>query len=251
MTQSPVGLSKANNIQTSAIGELAMKKVLGVILFFTFGSAQAAIIDFGASFSDTDSGLEWLKMAPTLNRSYDDVSSKFGATQEFDGWRYATGAEFEELMLNLGHVPDGDLPSPDFDGNTIASCSGGVNFCGNYIRRDTIPAASALLNSTSDLIGNVGSTINPGVEAYTRGIIADIDTGNVDPTAHFTSFIIQFPSVNTGLINSWYDSVGPTATDTTVGSYLVKTEVVPVPAAAWLFASSLGILGWVRRKKAT
>jgi hypothetical protein len=30
--------------------------------------------------------------------------------------------------------------------------------------------------------------------------------------------------------------------------YLIATEVVPIPAAVWLFGSALGVMGWMRRK---
>ena len=33
--------------------------------------------------------------------------------------------------------------------------------------------------------------------------------------------------------------------------YSVSTTVVPIPAAAWLFGSALGLLGWIRHKKAS
>ncbi len=34
------------------------------------------------------------------------------------------------------------------------------------------------------------------------------------------------------------------------GTYMVRSSVVPVPPALWLFGSALGLLGWMRRKAA-
>jgi len=33
-----------------------------------------------------------------------------------------------------------------------------------------------------------------------------------------------------------------------VDAVAMEVEVVPIPAAAWLFASALGLLGWMRRR---
>jgi hypothetical protein len=53
------------------------------------------------------------------------------------------------------------------------------------------------------------------------------------PPVGFTSFVF----LSDGLQNS-YRASG------------ISTTVVPVPPAAWLFGSALGLLGWVRRRKA-
>ena len=33
------------------------------------------------------------------------------------------------------------------------------------------------------------------------------------------------------------------------GTFLVRSSVVPIPAAVWLFGSALAAMGWVRRKQ--
>ena len=48
-----------------------------------------------------DYGLEWLDLTVTANRSYDDVSSKLGPGEEFDGWRYASLEEISAIQENL------------------------------------------------------------------------------------------------------------------------------------------------------
>lgn len=73
------------------------------------GSAQAALLstDWQAAGDnlitrDTATGLEWLDWAHTNNRSYSDVASRFGAGQEFEGFRYATRSELLTLYTNAG-----------------------------------------------------------------------------------------------------------------------------------------------------
>ena len=50
----------------------------------------------------TGSGLEWLDLTATTARSYNDISTKFGAGQEFEGWRYATIAEVSDFFDVFG-----------------------------------------------------------------------------------------------------------------------------------------------------
>ena len=136
--------------------------------------AQAALIDHGTYFSDTDSGLDWLKLAPTLDRSYNDVSSKLGAGQEFDGWHYAAGSEFEQLLLNGEVIPDSDLPLP-------GTCSSGVNFCATQRSQGNPGVSSDEITAVSNLFGNL-APLNIIVDlVFTRGLLSDVDTGNIDP----------------------------------------------------------------------
>jgi Thrombospondin type 3 repeat len=58
-----------------------------------------------ALIRDSESGLDWLDLRQTHQRSYDDVSSRFGIGQEFEGFRLATEPEVLEFFQNAG-VPE-------------------------------------------------------------------------------------------------------------------------------------------------
>ncbi len=59
----------------------------------------------GTIIEDTVTHLDWLKLTVTQNRSFDDVSSKFGAGEEFGGFQYGD-------VLQVGQLfKDGGLPS--------------------------------------------------------------------------------------------------------------------------------------------
>ena len=51
---------------------------------------------------DTVTGLEWLDVTQTANRSFNEISTKFGVGQEFAGFRYATVEEVTVLFTNAG-----------------------------------------------------------------------------------------------------------------------------------------------------
>lgn len=60
---------------------------------------------------DTGTGLKWLDVNLSVNRSFNDVSGQFGAGGDFQGWRYATGAEVLNLIVT-NTVPLAGSPSP-------------------------------------------------------------------------------------------------------------------------------------------
>jgi len=57
-------------------------------------------IDHGSYTTDTISGLDWLDVTTTMEQSVDYISSQFGVGGEYEGWRYATGIEFNQLVNN-------------------------------------------------------------------------------------------------------------------------------------------------------
>ncbi len=54
---------------------------------------------------DRISGLEWLDLAVTANRSYDDVVANLGVGGDFEGWNLASPAQVYALMKNAGICP--------------------------------------------------------------------------------------------------------------------------------------------------
>ena len=109
-----------------------------LFLAFTLSQmANAALIDNGAYLTDTVSGLDWLKLTQTIDRSYTSVSGQLGDGGEFAGWQYASGAQFEALLLNQGIAPD-------------IGCADSTSFCGG--------ANSANYSSINNLVNLIGDT---------------------------------------------------------------------------------------------
>jgi hypothetical protein len=62
------------------------------------------LTDFGTYTRDSATGLDWLDLTATQNRSFNDVSSGFGLAGEFAGWRYASVGEVRAFWINAGLV---------------------------------------------------------------------------------------------------------------------------------------------------
>ena len=81
------------------------KNFIAFALTTTALNGQAAIIDFDTYFTDTSTSLSWLDVTATVNRSFNDISTQFGVGGEFEGWRYATGLEFNALLSSWTGIP--------------------------------------------------------------------------------------------------------------------------------------------------
>jgi len=217
-------------------------------------AASTDIIDHGTYLSDSVSGLDWLDVTLSVNRSQYDVSSQFGNGGDYAGYRYATGVELNTLVARYTGTDTG-VPL-----NHYVDHSG-----------DVIDGLIRLLGSTTDSasIAEFGQTVDARYgyaegEFYdiTNGIIADIrpDLGihyfytallqDIDSTGHINEpGDSEYSSDRSRIYNGTFSSLN-TGMDT--GSYLVRDTVssVPVPAAVWLMGSGLlGLMGFSRRNK--
>ena len=172
---------------------------------------------------DTDSGLEWLNLLTTSGRSYGDISTKFGVNEEFEGWRYASQTEVQELTRNWG------IPTR----NTIV---GGDPY--------DIPGFANFLGDTFSLESGLPMMGIPSIGV--QGFV----TLNSDLTVLSARYRTEDNRTETTLIGfSFYDE---SDFSYNVGSWLVRdnASIVPIPASILLFGSGLlGLIGFASRKK--
>jgi len=208
--------------------EKKMKKKLITLVFLssvTFvQQSNASIVDSGTFFTDTTSGLDWLDVTASINRSYNDINSQFSVGGDFEGWRYATGTQLNTLIEN----------------HTGASII------------DPIPSSITYPNGTlAELVSYFGSTFEHSIAKFTTGILDDnaIPSGSIKFTGDLLtgkeSFILDAYKPHIGSIST------SSLSGNELGSFLIRGDEipqVPVPAAIWLFSSGLvGLIGMNRK----
>lgn len=217
-------------------------------------SANAAIVDLGNITHDTDTDLLWLDLTETRGLSYSQVNSMRGEGQAYEGWRYATPQELDQLIINFGYVAINQ------------DCDHGVVHCDNasewrpesHIIKVMIVTLGDTLDAYYDEI-NYSRDASPQGAGHARGILGtqNRSAGYYD-VAKISDTQLVYRSSGAGAQNSIdrvetlslsFTDFNDASQDT--GSFLVKSTVppVPVPSAAWLFGSALiGLAGFKRKK---
>ena len=204
---------------------MAFKSIIGAactcLTVVTFNAVAAPIeADWltsgdGLVTYDSNTGLEWLDLTVTANRTYNDISSLFDVGEEFEGWRYATSTELITLWNSFG---------------------GNDNFYSGYSVENK-GLFSVIAPLMGDLRCNTGScTIGTGRTMWTTqdAFVSQMYGGNISQ---------EYIQINQG---NW----GVDYINSEFGSALVRVSSVPIPAAFWLFGSGLiGLIGIARRKK--
>jgi hypothetical protein len=201
-----------------------MRLLSATILLFAAGLAKAALVDNGTYTTDTGSGLDWLDLDQT------DGLSPIDALAANSGWRYATFTEIDTLYSTAFPSAPDDIPYDEF----------GVydNDPGTY-------------QNAVDFVSLFGVTDMRGSLLVSSGIYYD-DSGEVlamsiQPQAPQNNYYYLYKHVRDYITIDYTED--PTFSDYRRGSYLVRTSVVPLPAAVWFFGSALIGLGWFRREQ--
>jgi MYXO-CTERM domain-containing protein len=181
--------------------------------------SNAALIDAGTYTTDTATGLDWLDLTASSNLSYNYVSSQFGSGGLFEGWRYATSAETEALLQNLGF--------------TIGYSVGAIG---------SAPAGyAAALTNLVNLFGDTLATSGPSYRGA-LGLTSQVDAPGSHRRlgAYTESFGAIYWLETSG--SSVCCSIVDSAQNSFFGSYLVRNSA-SVPEPGSLALATLGLLG--------
>lgn len=184
----------------------------------------AEIIDRGAFITDTQTGLDWLKVTSSAGLSYNEVSSRMGAGEAYDGWRYATGTDFNALLNNAGGIPD---------------CS--PNYCG------VSEANNGVFRPLIDLLGDT----DPEMRGVTYGILGA--PGSISGT-HWRAIIDDLYEEPPGesiadYAHTYYRTFDDTSSLSYLGSFLVRPSQsgaprqIPIFGPLGLVAAIILVLG--------
>lgn len=208
-----------------------MKKYFGLLALIFSLNANATLIDNGDYITDTNSGLDWLKLDSTYGKSYDQVSGEISSGGQLEGWQYATAIEWEHMLFGQGATPK-------------YSCSNGTNFCGFV---DGISDTEMLDLIT--LFGDAQSSPNQYYPYPTSvGFLADINPATND---HQTAMFI-YDGAKPYDVVLMANTVASSYLQTTGinGSWLVRATAVPEPSSLALMILGLGAFSLRKKKKA-
>ena len=219
--------------------KLIKKIIITTVMSVPMLDAHSAIIDYGTYFSDTQSGLNWLDVTATVNRSYNDISSQFGSGGEFSGWRYASRNEFNDLLTTWTGV------SLQSEGRTETTGTS-----------PSVDGLVELFGSTLDSlwIERFGETWD-SANGFDEGFGIDFTLGILSETVNLPENQRQVAAIwdneNNGRASDFFNSehrqVFLTEPRSDIGSFLVQGQsssspsAVPEPQTILIFG--LGLLG--------
>jgi hypothetical protein len=184
--------------------------------------SRLAVADFRSAgdcllTQDTQTGLEWLDLNATVNRSYDDVAAGFGGYTTTAGFRFASRSEVDQLFSNAIATVIGT------DGGSIGQ--------------------RALLPET---LGATFASSGPGAVLFGSGLFGSPDASGRLGRASYEALANSLATVTTATNGSQSRSV----TNAYTGSFLVRTtkgDVTAVPTPA-LLPGLLGMIAAVRQR---
>ena len=209
-----------------------MRQILGALLLaFSFG-ANAALIDLyerdlnnyddALLTYDSTTGLEWLDLTESGGYSFNSMILELNDSgSAFYGFRHASKAEVLALTVTAG-LTILNIPLESMHADVIA-----------------LQNLVSMNHAESDkTIGFTGTQTPTDYPSCTFSISVG--------TCHYLFMLDSNNGYGTVIENA--GATRDNAIVTLEAHWLVRdANVVPVPAAVWLFGSDLGLLGWMRK----
>lgn len=196
-------------------------------------TAAASLVDYedrGRTTYDAATGLEWLDVAETVNRSRLDIAAELtdpSSSLSLEGWRYATRAEFRAMVSN-------------FFGSALVAGQTEVSDA------SLMQPFHALFGNTWGIWCTHESCLPGGVIANTDGVLGDPAPNRGLPVPEFYQGIVTTPASVPGNSAGYIESDTYRSGDTRswgVGSWLIRgTQSVPEPATPALIMFGLCLL---------
>jgi hypothetical protein len=207
------------------------KNILGIMLAGTIllvgaRPSQAAFISLDLLNSgdalvtlDDQSGIEWLDVSYTRNRSYQDVASELSWGGEFAGWNFATTAQVADLFLRFGLYPTMCKTCPEF------------------------------FSGVDALLGMVGDTIGVTLPGY-FGVEGYTDQFGTNPDGSEVRYSIAVYGFDTsGTVAHGRCCLDTRLQSDITGSFLIRPTSVPEPPTATLLVLALMLQVGIRRRR--
>lgn len=218
-----------------------------VALALAAAPAQATLVSqsdgvFGADSVtlDTGTGLEWLDTNISANRSFNDVSGQFGTGGDFQGWRYATGAEVLNLIASNTTVLSGSGSNGSLD---LGSAFAFIDTLGVTLLESTMPGP----NTFSNVMSTVGF--------YARGLPGEYGLGSVGVdgvTDGTPGPLFQNAQFGVGDVIGSSPAENADLQFAVRGSWLVRADEAPVqisePGTLTLFGLFITAIALMRRR---
>lgn len=214
------------------------KGVVGIVAANLVSLAQAELVSHGLTTLDTVSSLEWLDLTQTTGKSFNQVTGEFGTGGLYEGYRYASAAEAQDIFRQVG-LPVTHYVNTPLNQNKPAldlfNSLFGLNFGG--------------LGTPYGFVGQVGDVI-PGYAGmhflffgYPSSINTDVPLNTL------------LGASGEQLYSTYEATVGLASNSTLYGtaSFIVKQAqvIAPVPESSTyvLMLAGLGVLGFVARRR--
>jgi hypothetical protein len=212
---------------------------------FTIG-AGARVASAGGSLAGSKTVVEqWSSITHTLTPK---VADSVVAGNSFGGNDYIIGSD--------GFPEFGILSTADgmFGMSEVSSTSGAPANTSPWalVNGGSGPQGTIFAN-TVDIV-SYGTVVGPGANVGTSTSASAPADGTARNNASFDNLVMKVSTDGGGNVVNveayyliQYDIISP-GYNSWVGGILSFTQVIPVPAAVWLFGSALGLLGWMRRR---